>query len=283
MRVRRQPADVGEPTWTEPDDEEPGVADANEIVAYNFRRARELRGWTQELTADRLSPLLGQRLRQASISAIEGAYGGERRREFDAQEILAFAVCFDVPLVWFFLPPPDDRRELAAVDEQVRHLYVLTVGREDQLDLLRDRFRELGHVQPNEDDAVAERLYGRPTPRSLMDYQRRRKELLLALLDSHTDQLDAAAEEMGRFFDHLRQVGVRGFIAENANDPDYMRPPELRGLPTTEDYEREYRAARDQAARDEADRAEATPRPTAPAKKVTAKTVTAKKPPRRRR
>jgi nitrogen regulatory protein PII-like uncharacterized protein len=46
---------------------------------------------------------------------------------------------------------------------------------------------------------------------------------------------------MGRFFDHLRQVGVRGFIAENANDPDYVRPAEYRGLPTTEDYERQYR------------------------------------------
>lgn len=243
MRVRRQPADVDEPTWTPPDDDEPGVADANEIVAYNFRRARELRGWTQEFTAERLSPVLGQRLRQASVSAIEGAYGGERRREFDAQEILAFAVGFDVPLVWFFLPPPDDRRDLAAVQEQVRSLYVLTVGREDQLDLLRERFRELGHVEPNEDDAVAERLYGRPTPRSLMDYQRRRKELLLALLDDYTDRVDAAAEEMGRFFDHLRQVGVRGFIAENANDPDFVRPPEFRGLPTTVDYERQYRDA----------------------------------------
>jgi transcriptional regulator with XRE-family HTH domain len=250
VRVKRQPADAPAPERTDLDDAQ--AADANEIVAYNFRRARELRGWTQEFTAERLSPVLGQRLRQASISAIEGAYGGERRREFDAQEILAFAVGFDLPLVWFFLPPPDDRRDLAAVEEQVRHLYVLTVGREDQLDLLRERFRELGHVEPNEDDAIAERLYGRPTPRSLMDYQRRRKELLLALLDDYTDRVDAAAEEMGRFFDHLRQVGVRGFIAENANDPDFVRPPELRGLPTTEDYERQYRGAQ-QASRTSSD------------------------------
>jgi len=54
--------------------------DLNEIVSYNFRAARELRGWTQEETAQTLEPLLGQRLPQASISAIERAYVGDRRR-----------------------------------------------------------------------------------------------------------------------------------------------------------------------------------------------------------
>ena len=75
----------------------PDAADLNQVVAYNFRRARELRGLTQDEAAIRLEPFLGQRLRQASISAIEGAFSGERRREFDAQEILAFACGFDVP------------------------------------------------------------------------------------------------------------------------------------------------------------------------------------------
>src|SRR5437660_324670 len=46
---------------------DPGV-DMNEIVAYNFRAARELRGWTQEETALQLERFLGQRLPQASIS-----------------------------------------------------------------------------------------------------------------------------------------------------------------------------------------------------------------------
>ncbi len=90
----------------------PGEADLNEVVAYNFRLARELRGWTQEEAAQALEPLLGQRLPQASISAIERAYDGERRREFDAQEVLAFALAFDLPLLWFFLPPPANHRAI---------------------------------------------------------------------------------------------------------------------------------------------------------------------------
>jgi transcriptional regulator with XRE-family HTH domain len=197
----------------------------NEIVAYNFRRARELRGLTQEEAAIRLEPFLGVRLRQAAVSSIEGAFGGERRREFDAQELLAFACGFDLPIIWFLLPPPEDHRRLQGTSEIVSELYLLAMGRNDQLDLLRDRFRELGHAEPNEDDKALERIYGGPTDRTLADYPTRRKELLLAMLDRHADNLDAAADELGGFFDHLRQVGIRGFVAEKANDRDYALPP----------------------------------------------------------
>ncbi len=196
----------------------------NEIVAYNFRRARELRGWTQEEAAGALEPFLGLRLRQAAVSSIEGAFGGERRREFDAQELLAFACGFDVPLLWFFVPPPDDHRALLGTSEIVSDLYLLALGRADQLDLMRDRFRELGHADPNSDDEILRRVHGRPTARQLADYPTRRKELLFAMLEQHGDDLDAAAEEIGTFFDHLRQVGIRGFVAEKAQDPDYATP-----------------------------------------------------------
>lgn len=197
----------------------------NEIVAYNFRRARELRGLTQDEAADRLAPFLGVRLKQAAISGIEGAYGGAKRREFDAQELLAFACGFDLPILWFLIPPPGDRRNLQGTGDLVSELYLLAMGRNDQLDYLRERFAELGHIEPDESDLVLERVYGGPTERTLLDYPTRRKELLLAMLDSHADRLDQAADEMGRFFDHLRQVGIRGYVAENANDRDFMFPP----------------------------------------------------------
>jgi transcriptional regulator with XRE-family HTH domain len=197
----------------------------NEIVAYNFRRARELRGLTQDEAADRLAPFLGVRLKQAAVSGIEGAYGGAKRREFDAQELLAFACGFDLPIVWFLIPPPGDHRNLQGTVERVSELYLLAMGRNDQLDYLRDRFAELGHVEPDESDRVLERVYGAPTERTLADYPTRRKELLLAMLDSHADRLDRAADEMGKFFDHLRQVGIRGYVAEHANDRDYAMPP----------------------------------------------------------
>ena len=213
---------------TKTDPVPPPTVNLNEVIAYNFRRARELRGLTQDEAALTLERFLGQRLPQASISALERSYSGDKRREFDAQEILAFACAFDVPLIWFFLPPPKDARRLQGTSDQVNELYTLTLGREDQLDELYDRFRELGMVEPSEHDDTLARVRGVPTARTLRDYRHRRKEMLLALLDEHADKVDASAEELGQFFDHLRQVGIRGLVAEQLNDADYMTPPKSR-------------------------------------------------------
>jgi hypothetical protein len=52
--------------------------------------------------------------------------------------------------------------------------------------------------------------------------------MLLALLDQYTDDVDRAADEIGTFFDHLRQVGIRSLVAERLNDSDYTEDPEHR-------------------------------------------------------
>jgi hypothetical protein len=57
------------------------------------------------------------------------------------------------------------------------------------------------------------------------------KALLLALLDQYTDEVDRAAEDIGTFFDHLRQVGIRGLVAERLNDGDYIGLAPLDDLP----------------------------------------------------
>jgi transcriptional regulator with XRE-family HTH domain len=210
----------------------PPAVNLNEVVAYNFRRARELRGLTQDEAAVQLERFLGVRLPQASISALERSYGGDKRREFDAQEILAFACAFDLPLLWFFLPPPDDRRTLQGTSDLVRELYTLVLGRDDQLDVLYARFRELGIPEPGADDDTLARVFGGPTATTLNDYRHRRKQMLLALLDDYADSVDATAEQMGQFFDHLRQVGVRGLVAEQLGDPAFMdRAASRRGKP----------------------------------------------------
>ena len=215
---RRTPTDAKPPDLAR----RPDQADLNEIVAYNFRAARELRGWTQEDTARALEGLLGQRLPQASISAIERAYEGDRHREFDAHEILAFALAFDFPLVWFFLPPPGDHRTLHHTTNIVSELYGIVFGRETQLQPVYDRLRQLGIDEPSQVDRTIENLTGRPSPRRTSSYRERRKQLLLALLDEYTDEVDRAAEEIGTFFDHLRQVGIRGLVTERLNDGDYV-------------------------------------------------------------
>ena len=79
---------------------------ANQIVAFNLARAREWRNWTQEEAADALEPYLGKRWSKASFSQAERSIAGRFIRQFTADEILAFARAFDLPIGWFFMPPP---------------------------------------------------------------------------------------------------------------------------------------------------------------------------------
>ncbi len=195
----------------------------NQVVAYNVRAARELRGWTQEEFAERLEPYLGQRLTQTSVSAIERAWDNDRRREFDAHELLIFGLVFDLPLIWFLLPPAGDHRIMRATTRPVNELYALVMGHPHQMEPVFARLREFGVHDPDAADEAVERIAGIPSTSDDYSYRRRRKEQLLALLDQHADELDAAMDEYGRRFDHLRQVGIRGFVAEHTNDADFAR------------------------------------------------------------
>ena len=78
----------------------------NQIVAYNLAYARLWKNWTQEEAAEHLEPYLGTRWSKASFSAAERSVDGQRVRQFSADEIVAFARGFGVPVGFFFLPPP---------------------------------------------------------------------------------------------------------------------------------------------------------------------------------
>jgi hypothetical protein len=77
----------------------------NQIVAYNLNQARLWKGWTQEEAADALAPYVGSRWSKANFSAAERSMDGQRIRNFDADEIVAFARTFELPITFFFMPP----------------------------------------------------------------------------------------------------------------------------------------------------------------------------------
>lgn len=79
---------------------------ANQIVAFNLTRAREWKNWSQDEAAEALEPCLGKRWSKASFSQAERSIAGKFIRQFTADEILAFARGFDLPIGWFFMPPP---------------------------------------------------------------------------------------------------------------------------------------------------------------------------------
>jgi len=78
----------------------------NQVVAFNLGQARQLRRWTQQETVEALEPHLGTRWSIANYSAAERSVDGGRIRNFDADEVVAFARTFDLPVTWFYLPPP---------------------------------------------------------------------------------------------------------------------------------------------------------------------------------
>lgn len=78
----------------------------NQVIAFNLAQARLERGWTQDQACDALEPYLGTRWSKANYSAAERSVDGNRVRQFDADEIVAFAWAFDLPVTWFFMPPP---------------------------------------------------------------------------------------------------------------------------------------------------------------------------------
>ena len=81
----------------------------NQVVALNVARARAMRGWTQEQASAAIAPYLGARLSNASFSSIERSIGGTRVKQFSADELIAFSRGFDLPIGWFFLPPPPEQ------------------------------------------------------------------------------------------------------------------------------------------------------------------------------
>ena len=83
----------------------PRLWTVNQIIAFNVGKARMLRGWTQEEAVQALAPYLGTKLSTASFSAIERSIDTGRVREFNGDELLAFARGFRVPITWFFTPP----------------------------------------------------------------------------------------------------------------------------------------------------------------------------------
>jgi transcriptional regulator with XRE-family HTH domain len=198
----------------------PPEVDLNQVVAYNIREARHLRGWTQEQLATRLEPYLGRRLTQAGVSSIERAWDGERRRHFDAHDLLTFAMVFNLPLLYFLLPPPGDNRRLHGSSLNLTEVCVWLLGREEQLEPVYERLRQYEITDPPAAAETVETLTGITSPAALWNFRERRKEFIVALLDQYADNFYRNVEQLARIFDQLRQAGIRGFIDSANPDPE---------------------------------------------------------------
>lgn len=188
----------------------PSTLDANQVVAYNFRRARQRMGWTQDETAQHLEPHLGYRLPKSSISTIERSVDSERRRVFTAQELVAHALTFDVAVLWFFIPPAEPEHvSLEGLDGPLAELWCVAVGTDRQADDLADRLDEFAAAQPVAAHQCVESAGGDGAAGQL---RRKRRHMLEALIVEERFVIDRLFAELQRLVARYGTAQLSGLL-----------------------------------------------------------------------
>ncbi len=153
---------------------------ASQVVAHNLTRARELRGLTQAEVAERLSRFTGTRWSQVTVAQAEGSVSGARVRSFSANELVALARTFDMPVLYFFLPPGEGARGLEAPDAPAtgwpwEYLLMLVWGHSKNFPLVAERAAPWGHVATVLTVPKDDVLDGEPDDFVLADLMRQRE------------------------------------------------------------------------------------------------------------
>lgn len=200
----------------------PDALDVNRVVSYNLRAARELKGWTQQQFAEHLETITGSKLTQAGVSALERTWEGGKRREFDAQELVDFATALDVPIVWFFLPPPGDDREIKNTGRPLSALIDLMVGRAHHLPPMEERLRKMGLRDPTAEELISQMLTGQPDAMTPQAIRELREWMLAQVLHEMAEALDNSVPLWKSFFDRLDKTTVKGMIAALTNNPSLL-------------------------------------------------------------
>jgi transcriptional regulator with XRE-family HTH domain len=208
-----------QPEKSPPPSDAPGL-DVNAVVSYNVKAIRERRGMTQQGVADRLATLTGHQLPQASISAMERGFDGERRRRFDAHELYLLSVVFDVPIAYFFIPPPaTGTATLADTGRPVAELYRALLGTDTQLDALDARLAEINIENPDNADEVLAAIFG-PDDAATgwhQHFRTWRKQRLREVEVEYGDRLDEVAEFLADFANKIKTLGPAGYLRSTSH------------------------------------------------------------------
>src|SRR3954447_12719475 len=202
-----------------PAPESPGL-DVNAVVSYNVKAIRERRGMTQQAVAAKLAMLTGHQLPQASISAMERGFDGERRRRFDAHELYLLSIVFDVPIAYFFVPPPGTGlTELADSRRPVAELWRALLGTDTQLDAVDARLAEIKISDPDASDQVLAAIFGPENAATNWHEHFRtwRKHRLREIEVEYGDRLDEVAEFLAEFASKIKALGPAGYLRSTSH------------------------------------------------------------------
>jgi len=158
---------------------------------------------------------------------MERGFDGERRRRFDAHELYLLSVLFDVPIAYFFVPPPgSERTHLADTGVSLSTLYAAVLGQEHQLAPLDERLSEIGIKNPEEADQAMVAVLGPKTATGAWHDHFRvwRKRRLRQLERQYGDRLDEVADFLSEFAAQIKAVGPKTYLESVAyNERDAKR------------------------------------------------------------
>jgi transcriptional regulator with XRE-family HTH domain len=187
--------------------------DVNAVVSYNVKAIRERRGWTQQSVAERLGRLTGHQLPQASISAMERGFDGERRRRFDAHELYLLSVVFDVPIAYFFVPPPGTGLSVLADTGPTRDRAVRRAARPGAPARSARRAPRRDPIDnPEASDAALAAIFGADGAAGNWheSFRTWRKKRLVEIEREYGDRLDEVAGFLKEFASKIEALGPRG-------------------------------------------------------------------------
>lgn len=180
---------------------QPEPLSPNQVVAYNLYQARLLRGWTQEEAAEELDKHLGKRWSKAVFSAAERSVDGNRIRPFDADELVAFARTFDLPVLYFLLPPAGHDWEPAQpLTEESVNLFETLLLTEEGLEEIQRRVEDAMRRAPSGLLRTMHQSWGRLASLVIAGAERETRRLLSEEAARHKElagRLDFVVQKMG--------------------------------------------------------------------------------------
>ncbi len=215
----------------EPDDDEPCTEwTASRVVAHNMTRARMLRGLPQAEIAERLARYTGARWSQATVAQAEGSVRSTRTRQFTANELVALARTFDLPMLYFFMPPEDGRLGFAAPDSPAEgwsweYLLMLVWGHRENFAVVAQRAAPWAHASPMLTEAGDDGRDGKPSVQRSAKGPRHRERFssedvaamaFNGLIRQHMGDSIRSGEEMETLASHLEWLAqmLRAFDAD---------------------------------------------------------------------
>jgi hypothetical protein len=151
---------------------------------------------------------------------MERGFDGERRRRFDAHELYLLSVVFDVPIAYFFIPPPGTGlTELADTRRPVAELWRSLLGTDSQLDAVDARLAEIKIDDPDASDQVLAAIFGPDNAaRNWHTHFRTwRKQRLREIEVEYGDRLDEVAEFLAEFATKIQALGPAGYLRSTSH------------------------------------------------------------------